>query len=534
MNSPQSSFARNGFLGPVRVLTQAECRALRRHLADSRRAPPADWHKGWAVTDWLMYRLAASPRVVELVRPILGENILLWGCSVVRRGPGQGHPWHVDIETSTRNGRYVSVWIGLKNTSVESGLQLIAGSHSSGKVIQQVQAEKGFRRGDAPTETVLEWAKEQNPDAHLVRPALANGEAVLFDGRLWHGSRNLRAGGTRSALLLQFAAADSPVRMHDIKQLEWPFQIYSAPLPPTLVVHGAANENANRLVPPPVRFDEGMPMLSSCIRSLDLPLAEHPEGGWQPHPLFRGSTRVLDEISCHASVLSGGHIPHPPHIHKYEELLIMLDGEAELLLADGPTIEGARVERVRPGAFSYYPSGQHHTIRNPGTSPATYMMFKWHVATAEAAGNPLKADVFHYDKPEADGDRAYVTRKLFAHSTGQLGQLQCHTTYLAPGAGYEEHVDAHDVAIIVQSGRVKTLGQEVGPGGVIFYAAGEKHGMQNIGDEPARYLVFEFHAPGVALRHRLRHRLRRRLPPGAKRLLRRAANAVGMGAANRR
>ena len=214
MNSPQSSFARNGFLGPVRVLTQAECRALRRHLADSRRAPPADWHKGWAVTDWLMYRLAASPRVVELVRPILGENILLWGCSVVRRGPGQGHPWHVDIETSTRNGRYVSLWIGLKNTSVESGLQLIAGSHSSGKVIQQVQAEKGFRRGVAPTETVLEWAKQLNPDAHLVRPALANGEAVLFDGRLWHGSRNLRAGGTRSALLLQFAAADSPVRMH--------------------------------------------------------------------------------------------------------------------------------------------------------------------------------------------------------------------------------------------------------------------------------------------------------------------------------
>lgn len=531
MNAPQPSFARDGYLGPVRVLSPSECRSVGDHLADENRPPPADWHKGGAVTDWLMYRLAASPRLLDLVRPILGDNILLWGCSVIRRRPGQGHPWHVDIETSTPGGRYASVWIGLENTSVESGLQLIAGSHSSGKVIQQVQAEKGFRRGDAPTQTVLEWAKEQNPDAHLVRPALSNGEAVVFDGRLWHGSQNLRAGGTRSALLLQFAAADSPVRMHDIGQLEWPFQLYSAPLPPTLVVHGAATEDANRLVPPPPRFHGWRtPMLSSCIRSLDLPLAEHPEGGWQPHPLFRGSSRVVDEMSCHASVLSGGHIPHPPHIHKYEELLIMLDGEAELLLADGPTFEGARVERVRPGDFSYYPSGQHHTIRNPGTSPITYMMFKWHVATAETAGDPLKAAVFHFDKPEADGDRAYITRKLFAHATGQLGRLQCHTTYLAAGAGYDEHVDAHDVAIIVQSGRVRTLGEEVGPGGVIFYAAGEKHGMQNIGDEPARYLVFEFHAPRLALRHRLR----RRLPPRAKRLLRRAANAVGIGAASRR
>jgi hypothetical protein len=30
---------------------------------------------------------------------------------------------------------------------------------------------------------------------------------------------------------------------------------------------------------------------------------------------------------------------------------------------------------------------------------------------------------------------------------------------------------------------------------VIYYSADELHGMSNIGEEPARYLVFEFHPP---------------------------------------
>jgi hypothetical protein len=29
---------------------------------------------------------------------------------------------------------------------------------------------------------------------------------------------------------------------------------------------------------------------------------------------------------------------------------------------------------------------------------------------------------------------------------------------------------------------------------VIYYSAGESHGLRNIGSEPARYLVFEFHS----------------------------------------
>ncbi len=265
-------------------------------------------------------------------------------------------------------------------------------------------------------------------------------------------------------------------------------------------------------------------MLSSCIRSMDLPLPEKDGGGWRPHPLFRGSSPILDEMSCHAAVLSPGHSPHAPHTHCQEELLIVLDGEAELVIADSPSTEGARAEPVRPGAFSYYPAGQHHTIRNTGTSPVTYLMFKWQSQEAKSDEDPLSTTIFHYDDdPEPDGSKGFVTRKLFQQATSQLGRLHCHTTHLSPGAGYEPHIDAYDVAILTLSGRIETLGQEVGPNSVIFYPAGQKHGMRNVGDAPARYLVFEFHAPDLDIPRRVRRYVR----PLVRRVRGRIARTLG-------
>jgi quercetin dioxygenase-like cupin family protein len=520
-----TAYQRDGFSAPFRLLSTRECRVLRRHLDSDRAPPPADWHKGQAVTDWPLYRLAASPRLLELLTPILGEDIVLWGCSVVRRRPGEHHPWHVDIESSAASGRCTTVWLGLENSDRNSGLQLIAGSHLLEDTVQQVQREMGFQRGEATAETVLDWARARNPEAWLAEPEVDDGEAILFDRRLWHGSRNGRRRGTRSALLLQYAAADSPVRIHDHAQLEWPFQFVTAPKPPAIVVQGEAKGEANRIVAPPSpSISKRMPMLSTCIRSIELPLRERPGGGWQPHGMFKGITSSIDDMRCHAAVLSPGHSPHPPHSHPEEELLIVLDGEAELLIADEPSYEGARVKRVRRGDFAYYPAFQHHTIRNSGSSPVTYLMFKWHVEAAQPSPNPLPMGFFTFEEAAPNEARGFVTSKLFEGPTHLLGRLQCHASRLEPGAGYAPHVDAHDVAILVLSGRVETLGQEVGPLGVIYHSAGQKHGMRNTGRAPAHYLVFEFQAGALDFRQRLRRRIR----PVAKRVLKRTASALGI------
>lgn len=493
-----ASFVGDGFLGPLQIFSAEECRRIAAYLHRPNHPAPADWEKGRAVHERFLYELAIHPTLLEPLTSLLGDNVVLWGASTVLRGPGDAHPWHSDIESSSRDGRFVTVWIGLEHTSRESSLQLIARSHRLGKTVQEARKERGLRRERATAEDILAAARDVDPQAALVQPDVRNGEALFFDGRLWHGSKNVRKRGQRLALLLQYAAADCPVHIPDLRQLDWPLRYRPTPRPPAILVSGSDVAGVNRLVPAPPPSSEGSPLINTCIHRFDVSL-QGASSPWEPFPAFRGPTRTLVDMSCHASVLGGGHSPHPPHIHREEELLLPLRGEVELRIADSPDDATPRVERVSPGSFVYYPAGQHHTVRNPGSAPVQYLMFKWYAPTSQVA-SPLGTRVVHHADLNAPMDaEPYWCQRLFEGPTSCLGMLHAHLTVLQPGAGYAAHVDAYDVAIVMLSGTVETLGQVVQPLSVIYYGAGELHGMGNVGTEPARYLVFEFHAPGVEL-----------------------------------
>jgi hypothetical protein len=272
------------------------------HLFTKRVPAPADWRKGRFATDRLVYDIATRPPLLARIARLIGSNVVLWGADVVKRSPGQVHPWHSDIEAADPNGGFLTVWIGLKNTSRESALQMIAGSHLFGEPIQQVAERYGAARGEVSAETVLAWARKRNADAAFVLPAMQDGEALLFDGRLWHGSDNARSDGDRIALLLQYARADKPVRMPDFAQLEWPFRFFQSPRPPVILVRGRAAEDVNRLVLPPLPYSKALPVLSTLTREFSLSMPEDASAKWKPYPLFRGATRGLQLMNCHMSV----------------------------------------------------------------------------------------------------------------------------------------------------------------------------------------------------------------------------------------
>jgi quercetin dioxygenase-like cupin family protein len=216
-------------------------------------------------------------------------------------------------------------------------------------------------------------------------------------------------------------------------------------------------------------------------------------------------------MACHISVLSAGHRPHPPHIHQEEELLVMLDGEAEIELADDPNSTGSSRHKIRPGMFSYYPATQHHTIHNVSARPATYLMFKWQGGVVDNDA-PLSARVFEYDAAVSTSEPKPMAQKLlFQQGTHALAKLHCHLTTLQPGAGYAAHADPYDVAILLLSGEVETIGARVRPFGLMYYSAGQLHDMKNIAATPASYLVFEFHgaANDVPARRTTTERLKR-------------------------
>lgn len=496
----QAAFAKNGVAGPIRVISAEQCRALAHYFDSTRRVSPPVWSKGRAAGDGILARVASAPALTALLSPLLGEDIVLWGASLVRKGAQRIHPWHSDIESSRPEGGFVSAWIGLHNVTPDSRMRFVAGSHLAGKTVQQWRAEEDVARTEVSDEHVLRWARSAVPDAHLVEVAAANGDMILFDGRMWHSSITRLEAGERLAILLQFASADTPVRIPDLANLRWPFRFIDSPRPPVLSVRGSARPEVNDVVPlpaggPPKR----LPPIASAIRVLDGAQLDESKN-WQPFPVFRGRTAALDLLSCHTAKLRPGFTPHPPHAHQDEELLIVLDGKAELLIAESPQIRGATAVPVKTGDFAYYPAFQHHSIRNVGDAPVHYLMFRWNRAEPESLYGKLKAAVVQGPLPaEAQEGRGFAVRTLFEGRTHWLRKFHCHSTRLEPGAGYPPHADAYDVAILVQSGRVQTLGGEAGPGDLIFCAAGELHGMRNVGDQPAHYLVFEWHGAPVAV-----------------------------------
>jgi uncharacterized cupin superfamily protein len=262
--------------------------------------------------------------------------------------------------------------------------------------------------------------------------------------------------------------------------------------------------------------NQRLPALGSQVHTLRLPLEQDPEVGWKPHRLFRGSTPGIGDMGCHVSILDPGRQPHPPHRHAEEEILLILDGETDLVLeADGDP-EAVSRHRAQRGTFAYYPTGFAHTIHNTADRPVTYAMFKWKTGH-RAHPNDLSHRVVPLRRPQVPGRgrSGFSATPVLDGRTRCLGHLHAHVTTLEPGAGYAPHEDPYDVGIVVLEGTVETLGQEAGPHSVIYYPAGSSHGMRNVGSAPAAYLVFEFHR-----KHDWRRSLERRVGAVRRRLTR--------------
>lgn len=497
----KGELAAQGYAQPVPVFSAAECRwlmgALEHHFEK-----PAQWYKGWAVSQRSFYDVAVDWRILSHVRAALGEHVLLWGVCLVHRMPGEVHPWHSDIESSAPMARTVSVWIGLQGTCPETSLKMAPGSHEFAITVQEKAAQKGRRRNEITDEDIATWVKECGAPEEPELVPVHDGEALFFDGRIWHGSNNLSPHLSRTALLLQYAAVDTPIRMPVLGHCEWPFKILEQPWPPCLLVSGKDGVGINRITQPPLLPDAlEKPRLRSANHLAPSPPLSAGVLGWKSHFFFRGYTAGMTDFSCHMSMLSQGKCPHPPHQHPEEELLLVLAGKVE---THYPTWEGSRRKALSAGDMAYYPAGFYHTLTTTSEQPARYLMLRW-ISDPSGETPQIGPGIFTtpvFLRPSDADPEGWRQALLCEGATGHLSKLHGHVTFMQPGAGYEPHVDGYDIVMIVLEGEISCFGGTVGEGGVIFCAAGEPHGLKNTGSVTARYLVIEFHA-GRMMKRRL-------------------------------
>ncbi|HAV12299.1 MAG TPA: hypothetical protein DCX06_02220, partial [Opitutae bacterium] len=365
--------------------------------------------------------------------------------------------------------------------------------HHFGKPLQQVIQENAKQRETTTNEDIIKWANAYHTGhAGILKPEVTNGDAIFFDGRLWHGSDNLSKRVERTALLFQFARADVPVRIPNFKYLNWPFTVFEAPLPPCIQVSGKADREINKISERPPVLDSALTHIPAQVAPVDLNTTTKADQILASKALLEGRSDNLLKLSCHYSSLKPDCRPHPPHSHVDEEILIVLRGEATLRYDDP---QGKLAQRIcTAGAGIYYPTFHRHTIYNHTTEPLIYLMFKW-VGAGSQSKEPLSLQTFSVptlaDHPPSDPP--YKTERILFGATSQMNAIEAHSSTLLPGGGYDMHADDHDIAIIVLEGTVETTGRTINTGELIWHPANHEHDMWNHSNEAARYVVFEFH-----------------------------------------
>lgn len=242
-------FRRIGVIGPFSVLDSDECAVVFEHYTGGS-LNPAVWWKGLAVNDRRIFEIATRSEIVSRVCSLLGDDVVLWGAQFVHRVPDQEHAWHSDIETVLAPRKFVSVWVGVNNTSFDSGLKFVAGTHLSEVSIQQVAAERGLERHGMANERIVEIAAEYTRRPTVVQPNVLDGQAVFFSGGIWHASLNSTP-NARTALLLQYATPDVPLLVIDHTQLGWPFEFTDTRIP-CVLVSGTARDSPQDLRDAPI------------------------------------------------------------------------------------------------------------------------------------------------------------------------------------------------------------------------------------------------------------------------------------------
>ncbi|MDC9822950.1 cupin domain-containing protein [Devosia sp. ZB163] len=478
----REALEQHGFAGPIAVFDEEECaRLLSGFRAEGGRAKT--WGKGWVAASPAFHRVATDPRILDLVRPVLGDDIVVWGASLIVKAESAIHPFHTDVESMDPAGGFATVWIGLENTDRSSGLKFVPGSHRYGVTIQELNHRTGLGRGESTDETTLEAARRHDGAAEIVQPEVADGEALVFDGRVWHGSHNLTT-NVRTALLVQYARADRPVRIP--RTFDWPIAFRRFKRPPVVVVSGKSPAGVNRVVRAPRRsrrVGNGIHLLPGVPEQMAKDHAAYPH--------LRGRTPSITEVGSHSSILAPGASPHRLHQHIEEEVLVVVSGTARVQAADNAAgTVNAETAVMEPGDFAYYPAGTWHTITNVGDEPLRYTMLKWvnYGRPRDRRAAPrafVRAGEAIRTQPTGIGGTLWRVR------TRWLRRLAAHVSVLEPGGGYDPHADRYDVAILLLEGTVETLDRKVAAPALLYHPAGAQHGIRNVGTGPVRYLVFE-------------------------------------------
>ncbi len=174
-----------GYSGPHTLCTSEEMAVIREKILAEVLTTPPPFDEENSQSRYLdcrvVYDLCAHPAIVNRVKCIFGDDIMLWKSNFFRKDPGGKEvPWHQDtnywpIEPSLN----ISAWIAIDDATIENScVQIIPGSHT--KIITHLAATgKEFQSEADPRHVETEKA---------IAMELKAGQFFLFTEKMLHYS----------------------------------------------------------------------------------------------------------------------------------------------------------------------------------------------------------------------------------------------------------------------------------------------------------------------------------------------------------
>ena len=107
--------------------------------------------------------------------------------------------------------------------------------------------------------------------------------------------------------------------------------------------------------------------LSHCVAFPFDALPQHPNAVGVSRPVLSGVVPTGEHLELHETTLMPGQMPHPPHQHRHEELMLIREGTLEFQY-------GGANHTLTAGGVAYVASNEMHGLKNVGTTPANYFV----------------------------------------------------------------------------------------------------------------------------------------------------------------
>lgn len=204
------AFNRDGYVKGIPVFDSAEIAAHRAYFEVLLAQVLAEGGSSYSISTahlryGRVYDLLTHPRIVALVRDLIGDNVVAWGSHFFCKMPADGKVvhWHQDSSYwPLTPSKAVTVWLAIDDADVENAcMRFIPGSHHFGHLT--------YRMTEEGSDAVL---NQEVPNAEQfgqpVDVELKAGEVSLHSDLLLHGSNANESDRRRCGLTLRYCAAD--------------------------------------------------------------------------------------------------------------------------------------------------------------------------------------------------------------------------------------------------------------------------------------------------------------------------------------